>query len=285
MVIALEKAFIPLFAVMVLLFGVPRAVFASSPQSDRSYSTPLFVPEALTLEHNQPDPEKRIGVSIGTSYAQFGRIANVPSADVHIRAEGANYHALASVAGFDVSYVKQDYRLTRVSGKTKNVAKHEADIIGVGWESSPGLFRLPLNGGIALGSVMYFDDNGAGSQNFAQHRAAYTFRHGNRVSGRVGANWTTGDVENLSGALASVYYSVGDELTLYADYNSKDIHKLVFNRVILPSEGIDCSTCGDDALSVGMSFKIRGYARAVIGFYDVDDLMAPMAGISTFKEY
>jgi len=46
MVIALKKAFIPLFAVMVLLFGVPRSVFASGPQSDRRYSTPLFVPEA-----------------------------------------------------------------------------------------------------------------------------------------------------------------------------------------------------------------------------------------------
>jgi hypothetical protein len=278
----------PLFtAVFVVVFfvAVTYKVFAAESQPVRRHSTPLFVPEALTLEHNLRDSETSRSVSVGTSYAQFGRIANAPSSDIHIRAEGANYYALVGVAGFDFSYVRQDYRLTGVSGKAKSVVKHAARVVGVEWESSMRRFALPANGGIALGSVMYFDDNEGENLNFAQHHAAYTFRHGNRVSGRVGANWTSGDIENASGALASLYYSVGDDLTLYADYNSKDIHKLVFNRVILPVAGIDCSSCDDGALSVGMSFKLRGYARANIGFFDATDLASPMAAISTFKEY
>lgn len=249
------------------------------------YYVPLMLPYAMAIGNAPHSSKLNPVVSSGMSYSWFGQIAKVSSADLRVDAEGANYYVLVDGAGFNVSYARHDYKLTGYSAGVSKTANQSANVFAYEWVSEPLLVKLPNTGGVALGSVMYFDDNKYRKVNFSQPYAAYTFQYGDRVNGQIGVNWVRGSIEHAPGTFINLGVSVNDELSLFADYNSKNFQKLVFNRVVLPLTGIDCSSCRNDALSVGLTMKIGDAGVASIGFFDMYDLKAPFGSLSLNKAF
>jgi len=252
---------------------------------DTGYYVPLMLPYAMAIGNTPHASKLNPSVSSGVSYSWFGQIAKVSSADLRVDAEGSNYYVLVDSAGFNVLYARQDYKLTGYSAGVSNTVNQSANVIAYEWVSEPLLVKLQNTGGVALGSVMYFDDNKYRKVNFSQPYAAYAFQYGDRVNGRIGVNWVRGGIEHTPGTFVTLGVSVNDELSLYVDYNSKNFQKLVFNRVVLPLTGIDCSTCRNDALSAGLALKVGNSGHASLGFFDVNDLMVPFGSLSMNNEF
>ena len=149
---------------------------------------------------------------------------------------------------------------------------------------SHSLIPMPLDGTIVFGSLFYDEINSAVDTRFTQPYVGVSYDLGG-LTARAGVNWTRGDVTAKSGVFSSVQLQIAPGFTIYADYNERDPNKVIINKVILPRWGVDCSECSEDSLNVGVTFLINKWLQGNFGFYDVNDLAAPMGSLSMKFRY
>ncbi len=273
--------------IIILMQMLLIAISVSASDSVEPYSYEAFQPITpldTTTQMLSSDTQVPTDVTVGTDYVLFGTVGKVSADGLRVHAEGANMYALVGVQGFQIGYARQEYDVT-IHGPTGDTGfTHSADVVRVKWVPDNRIVRMPWNGQIALGGMMYFGQSSGADVDFTQPYAALAFEYG-RARANIGVNWITGDLPEETGMFASLQYAVNPELVIYADYSEYDFHKLILNNVILPGAGIDCTACADDALSVGLAFKLGDVGYINAGAYDVDDLGSPMGSLSFRKQY
>ena len=219
-----------------------------------------------------PPAETAKGFALGAEYSMLGQIGKVSSSLISAD-QITSFMRIAANRNLEIGYANQQtvVKTTDVPGFTGGT--HISNIYRADYTVSA---RLPLKAKMALSGLFY---TGEGFE-ISQQAIQASIKYGNATIS-VGANHTGGDIEETMGRFASIRFAVSPELVVFAEWNQKDINKIAVNRHILPSSGINCASCGNDAASVGLAFKIDDWANISILFFDIKDLNSPTLSIST----
>ena len=281
---ALEAHMTRTFLLALMLFFTAVAAVAS-PMGDMPYKPERPYP---AMDSNSrflsPDGVIDDALTIGTEYAELRRIANIPTANKSVTSDTGNAYAIVGLGRMQLGFTRVVNHLTIKEIGQRNDINHHGDIFMLKILPSRQMFPLPFNGNAMVGAL-YFQENGHQNEiYFTQPFVGMQFDMGGaRV--KAGWNWTDGDIETTSGWFAGVQAELMKDFVLFADYNEKDINKVVINKIILPKMGIDCTDCDDSSLTFGISFKMFDFMYANLAFYDVQDLSAPMGSVSMKFRY
>lgn len=223
-------------------------------------------------------------VTLGWDYVNLRRIANVNSISRTIHCDAANSYAIVGLNHVQVSYTRQAQHVEIDDPNMNEDMNYQWEIMHAKFSPSRSLFPMPFKGNIVFGSLFYYEVNSAVDTQFTQPYVGVSYDLGG-FTARAGWNWTRGDVTAKSGAYGAMQLQIAPGFTLYADYNEHDPNKVLINKVILPRWGVDCSDCSEDSVNLGVTFVINNWLQGNFGFYDVDDLAAPMGSLSMKFRY
>lgn len=223
-------------------------------------------------------------VTLGWDYANMRRIANVTAIGRTIHLDSANSYAIVGLRHIQLGYTRLVQHVEVSDTNFESEINYHWEIMHAKWTPSRQMMPLPYKGRLVLGSLFYYEMNSSADTRFNQTYMGAAYDYGG-LTLRGGVNWTRGDVTAKSGIFGSAQLQIAPGFTVYADYNERDANKLLINKVILPRWGVDCSECAEDSLNVGVTFLIDSWLQGNFGFYDVNDLAAPMGSVSMKFRY
>ncbi len=230
----------------------------------------------------EPVPYGEVGTSLMYNHVTADEVVTQGSFAMEAT-QGTTAVRVTPRRGYSLTYAQQEAELASTFGRTGTLT---STLLGVQWSRplpattiSSNLF--PTVGGLTLTSnnpvTGYDDPRYFGYATLTGHYKGATGYFGAGVLGGTGFGRAKPSL------LLGLSRPVGERLSLLAGYASRDYLKTVsFNRNFPVqsnhlglTQSLVCAGCREDALSLGLHYRMGGARGLNLGWYDVLDLGAP----------